>query len=275
MRYEETHNLSEREFRRKTGLKRKTFAKAVEILERAEAAKRKKGGHESKLSVENMLLLTMEYLREYLTYFSIGLNFGVDETWAMRISRWVEDTLIKDRSFTLPGKKTLRDRNAKYKVIQIDATESPIERPKRGQKRFYSGKKKRHTLKTQVIVDKKTRQVIAVCFANGKRHDFRIYKESNTVINPEIRVEADSGYTGIKDIHANSVLPTKKPKNDKLTKEQKKRNREISRERVTNEHEIGFVKRFWILSERYRNRRKRFGLRFTLICGLCNYDMTV
>jgi hypothetical protein len=130
-------------------------------------------------------------------------------------------------------------------------------------------------MKTQVIVDKKTHQVIAVCFAEGKRHDFRLFKESKTRINPEIQAETDTGYIGIKDIHANSVLPTKKPKKGKLTKEQKKRNREISRERVTNEHAIGFLKRFRIISERYRNRRRRFGLRFNLICGLCNYDRTV
>jgi hypothetical protein len=134
MRYEDTHKLSNREFRRKTGMKRKTFTKAIEILKCAEAAKRKKGGHKSKLSVEDMLLLTMEYLREYRTYFSIGLDFGVDETWALRICRWVENTLIKDGAFSLPGRKKLRESEVEYEIIQIDATESPVERPKRGRK---------------------------------------------------------------------------------------------------------------------------------------------
>jgi len=83
----------------------------------------------------------------------------------------------------------------------------------------------------------------------------------------------DTGFIGIKKLHANSELPHKKSKNRKLTKEQKKDNRRISSERVANEHAIGFVKRFKIISERYRNRRKRFGLRFNLIAGIANFDL--
>ena len=127
-------------------------------------------------------------------------------------------------------------------------------------------------MKTQVVVDKKTHKVICVFFANGKRHDFRVFKESRTHVNPETTIETDTGFQGITEIHANSVLPAKKRKKQKLTKEQKRYNRQISSERVTNEHAIGFIKRFRIVAERYRNRRKRFGLRFNLICGLCNYD---
>ncbi len=83
----------------------------------------------------------------------------------------------------------------------------------------------------------------------------------------------DSGYTGIKKIHSNIEIPKKRTKKKKLTREEKRQNREISSQRVTNEHVIGFLKRFKILSERYRNRRKRFGLRFNLIAGICNYEL--
>jgi hypothetical protein len=116
----------------------------VEILKDAEAAKRRKGGHESKISIEDMLLLTLQYLREYRTYFHIGQEFGVHETMALRISRWVEDTLIKDGAFSLPGKKVLARSEVQYEVIQIDATESPVERPKRG-KNFGIPERKRDT----------------------------------------------------------------------------------------------------------------------------------
>ena len=132
MRYEDTGKLSAKEFRRYTGVKRKTFGKMVEILKVAEAAKRQKGGHESKLIVEDKLLLALEYLREYRTYFHIAQNFGVHESMAWRIHRWVEDTLIKDGTFSLPGKKALARSDIEYEVIQIDATETPVERPKRG-----------------------------------------------------------------------------------------------------------------------------------------------
>jgi len=132
MKYDATTKLKDHEFRRLTGVKRKTFAKMVEILSMAEAAKRRKGGHKSKISIENMLLLTLEYWREYRTYFHIAQDFGVHETQAIRISRWVEDTLVKDGTFSLPGKKTLARSEAEYEVILIDATETPIERPKKG-----------------------------------------------------------------------------------------------------------------------------------------------
>jgi hypothetical protein len=128
-------------------------------------------------------------------------------------------------------------------------------------------------LKTQVVVDKKTRKVICTAFANGKRHDFRLFKESKTHIHKGIQVDTDTGYQGIKRFHANSVLPKKKTKKKPLTFEEKARNRGISSERVCNEHAIGFIKRFKILSERYRNRRKRFGLRFNLIAGVCNFEL--
>ena len=131
MKYEKTKNLSNKEFRRLTGVQRKTFDKMVEILKKAEEARRRKGGHESKLSIEDMLLLALEYLREYRTYFHIAQDYGVHETTAIRIHRWVEDTLIKDGTFSLPGKKALLSSNIEYTVIQIDATESPVERPKK------------------------------------------------------------------------------------------------------------------------------------------------
>jgi hypothetical protein len=126
-----------------------------------------------------------------------------------------------------------------------------------------------------VVVDKKTRQIICTSFANGKRHDFRLFKESKTHIHPKITVKTDTGYTGITKIHANSELPKKKTKKKPLTAEDKASNRRISGERVDNEHAIGFVKRFKIVADRYRNRRKRFGLRFNLICGICNFELKI
>jgi len=115
--------------------------------------------------------------------------------------------------------------------------------------------------------------VLCVAITNGKRHDFRLFKESRTHIHKDIQAETDTGYQGIAEIHANSVLPKKRTKKIPLTKDEKRRNKEISSQRATNEHAIGFIKRFKILSERYRNRRKRFGLRFNLIAGICNFDM--
>jgi hypothetical protein len=89
----------------------------------------------------------------------------------------------------------------------------------------------------------------------------------------EIQADTDTGYQGIKKLHANSVLPKKKTKKKSLTAEDKAQNHKISSERVFSEHAIGFIKRFKILSEKYRNRRKCFGLRFNLIAGICNFEL--
>ena len=128
-------------------------------------------------------------------------------------------------------------------------------------------------MKAQVVVDRATRKVICTAFGFGKKHDFRLFKESKTHIHPDILAETDTGYIGIKKIHDNSILPKKRTKKKPLTPEDKAFNHKISSSRVTNEHAIGFIKRFRIVAEKYRNRRKRFGLLFNLIAGICNYEL--
>jgi hypothetical protein len=88
-----------------------------------------------------------------------------------------------------------------------------------------------------------------------------------------VKILADTGYQGIQKIHLNSVIPIKKKKNETLTNEQKKFNHELSSRRVIVENVIGFLKRFRIISDRYRNRRRRFGLRFNLIASFHNYEL--
>ncbi|MCH9626374.1 MAG: IS5 family transposase ISFw1 [Chlamydiales bacterium] len=122
-------------------------------------------------------------------------------------------------------------------------------------------------------MDKKSQQIICAAFANGKRHDFRLFKESKTQIHPAIGVVTDTGYQGLQKIHAKTQMPKKRSKKNPLTKEDKRNNQQLSRERVLNENVIGSLKRFKILSDRYRNRRKRFTLRFNLIAGIYNLEL--
>jgi transposase len=123
------------------------------------------------------------------------------------------------------------------------------------------------------VVDKRSRKVICTAFCNGKKHDFKLFQESKVRWTKSSKGLVDSGYTGIKKIHSSTELPKKKTKKNPLTMEEKKQNREISSQRIENEHGLGFLKRFKVLSERYRNRRKRFGLRFNLIAGICNHEL--
>jgi hypothetical protein len=160
-------------------------------------------------------------------------------------------------------------------VVLIDVTESSIQRPKKGQKAWYSGKKKQHTIKTQIIVDAKTRAVISIAQGKGKEHDFKLYCRSIGVkVLKEIKIRGDSGYQGIKGKHANSETPKKKPRGGKLTKEEKSENRRISKERIKIEHINASLKIFKILTEKYRNRRHRHGLRMSLLCGIFNQMLT-
>jgi hypothetical protein len=141
------------------------------------------------------------------------------------------------------------------------------------QKRWYSGKKRRHTIKTQLVVEKSSRRVICKSFANGRRHDFRLFKESKVRIGSKTEIKTDTGYQGVQRIHKNAVLPRKKSRKKPLSKEYKAFNHRVSSERALNEHVIGHIKRFGIVSDKYRNRRKRFGLRFNLIAGFCNFEL--
>lgn len=134
MKYENIKEYKNEQFRRITGVKGTTFEKMLEILGQVKAKLTAKGGPKPRLSLEDMLLATLEYLREYRTYAHVAASYGVSESSIFRIIKWVEDTLIKDGTFSLPGRKALLKSDTEYEVILIDATETPVERPKRGSK---------------------------------------------------------------------------------------------------------------------------------------------
>lgn len=132
MKYNSVRTLKDEAFRRLTGVKRQTFEKMIGILREAQIKKKSKGGRKNTLSVEDMLLMSLEYLREYRTYFHISQSYGLSESAAYKTVRWVEDTLVKHPDFSLPGRKALLKSDMEYEVVLIDATETPIERPKKG-----------------------------------------------------------------------------------------------------------------------------------------------
>lgn len=129
--YRQVRQLSEEDFRRLIGVKRTTFVVMVKVLKDEEKKKKRLGGKPPKLAMEDRLLMSLEYLREYRTYFHLGQSYGLSESACWKICRWVEDVLIKSREFSLPGRKALSKSDVEYEVILIDASESPIERPKK------------------------------------------------------------------------------------------------------------------------------------------------
>jgi len=99
-----------------------------------------------------------------------------------------------------------------------------------------------------------------------------VFKESKVKLHPNTKVQTDTGYQGLQRLHSNTELPKKKSKKYPLSQEEKRNNRSISSERVVNEHVIGALKRFKIIADKYRNRRKRFGLRFNLLAAIYNLE---
>jgi len=138
------------------------------------------------------------------------------------------------------------------------------------QRRYYSGKKKKHTIKSQVVVETQSLKILSTAHARGKEHDFQLLKRSQVKPLSKVEMLADKGYQGLREVHRNSYTPVKKQKKQPLSSTQKQYNRELAQQRIFVEHVIRCLKVFRILASPYRNRRRRFGLRFNLIAGLYN-----
>jgi hypothetical protein len=142
MKLDNLKKASDANFRRITGVKRKTFDTMVKILNEAHIEKKKKGGRPNTFGVEIMLLMALEYIREYRTYATIGASYGLSESNTYETIKWVENVLIKSPEFRLPGRKALLKSDNEYEIILIDATESPIERPKKNSADFIREKRR-------------------------------------------------------------------------------------------------------------------------------------
>ncbi len=142
MKYPQIQGLEDEKFRRLTGVKHSTFEKMISILKEADIKKKSQGGRKNKLCIEDQLLMALEYIREYRTYFHTSQSYGVSESSAYKTIKWVEDTLIKHPDFSLPGRKALLKSDMEYELVLIDATESPIERPKKDKKGSIQEKRK-------------------------------------------------------------------------------------------------------------------------------------
>lgn len=193
------------------------------------------------------------------------------EPTASRTVRHVEDCLIQSNLFNLP-KNLPEGEGIDWNVVIVDATEIPIQRPKK-QKRSYSGKKKVHTFKVQAIIRYRTQQILSLCTSRGAVHDFELFKRNLNQIPFEAFVLADKSYQRIYAVYSNSLLPLKAKKHCKLDPELKICNQEINKRKIGIEHVFGSLKTFKILAERYRNRGKRLGLRFNLIARIYNLEL--
>ena len=136
MNYEELQKLTPKDFKRYCGVHQETFKEMVKIV-KAEKVFHKKSGRPSKLCVEDQILMTLSYLREYPTFFHLGIKWGINESNSYRIVIRTEKILIKSGMFNLPGKKILnRNQNEEIETVVVDVSEHEIERPKKKQKKY-------------------------------------------------------------------------------------------------------------------------------------------
>jgi IS5 family transposase len=142
------------------------------------------------------------------------------------------------------------------------------------QKKSYSGKRKSHTFKVQAIIHYRTQKILSLCTSRGAVHDFELFKRNLNQIPEGAFILADKGYQGIYAVYSNSLLPLKAKRHCKLDPELKMYNQEINKRRIGIEHVFGQLKTFEIIAENYRNRGKRLGLRFNLIAGIYNLELS-
>jgi hypothetical protein len=245
-----------------------------ERLSRPNRQRRIGGGPKYHLrTLEDKMIVLMLYYRTYITMEFLGLLFDMDKSSISRIVERLEGVMKKMN--LLPGDK-LKKKSSRRKRINnmedflkeypemseliIDVTEHPIERPKRKQKKYYSGKKKCHTTKSQINVNRRGEIVTVEGGKPGSKHDKKIFDESWTkrLLPRDINLKGDTGYQGIKDDFPNAKIPFKKKKGGPcLNKIQKRYNRMISRARMVVEHAIRKIKKFKILSYTYRGNRKK------------------
>ena len=215
--------------------------------------------------LETHILCILIYYRTYITQEFLGFLFDVDDSCVCRSIKRISRVLA-------PAISIKKDRSLSAEEAMdliIDCTEQHIERPKSGQKKYYSGKKKKHTLKTELQITG-TGKIVHISNPHpGRDHDMTV-RAQGPPLPPHAQAYVDGGYQGLQKDHGNTEYPYKKSKHHPLTKEEKQYNRALASFRVRVEHKIRELKIFRFLKEQNRNRRKEYGIAVQIIAGIVN-----
>lgn len=261
------------DFRTIFGVNKITFDEMLKVLEKQYEEDHKYGGRKDGASPIERLEITLKYLRQYMSQRYLAKEYKIAKSCISGIIEWTTKTIVKDGDFSLPNRVDNIYDKSEDRII--DVTESKIDRPKKKQEVYYSGKKKMHTLKTQVEIGVDTLFIYSIAFGKGSMHDFNLFKKSKHDYNKDTTLFVDLGYVGIDKIHKNTIIPIKNSKNHKLSKDEKWYNKEVSRVRIAVEHVNAFIKKFKVTSTRYKNKRKKFKLYTTFICCIYNFETAI
>lgn len=219
-------------------------------------------GNKRKLNVDQALFLLLLYYRTYVNHVFIGMLGGIDDSNVGRYFGKMEPLLAK--KFRIPERKIDLSEQEILELI-IDATEQETERRKGT---AYSGKKKRQTIKTQIAVTPQGTIMSVSQSVKGSVHDKKLYDQTKMYANMKIKKRGDLAYLG-----TGMLIPFKKSKNGELTDKQKQFNRQFSKLRIIVEHVFAHMKKFRILSYRFRNPIGGYNLIIKNIAGLRNFAM--
>jgi hypothetical protein len=247
----------------------------IEIEKHKTRVNVKGAGSPRKLSVSDQILLTLDYLRQFETFQSLGVKFEVSESTAHNIfHKWLPILVsllpasLLEQVNDKPGDlEWVKEILCNYELI-VDSTEQPIERPldKSEQKKFYSGYKRMHTMKGQFIILPNGQDIVDCLIGQpGPTSDINLFQERECIFEIEQKFKADNGYLGSEKI---TTPPHRKPKQGELSEEQKKENKSFSSSRIFVEHIIRNIKIFKIARERFRLRRNIYEQVILAICGL-------
>ena len=273
-------------FRQLTGITPDVFDRLLADLipryEQADARRKARPGRQRRpgagrkhaLDLADRLLMLLIYYRTYTTHAFLGFLFGVDDSAVGRNINPLQPLLAG--IFRIPERRIKLDPE-EVRELFFDATERPTRRPEAGQRAYYSGKKRRHTIKNQVVTTRRTKppgpgrkpqklRIAAVCESSpGSVHDKKLYDRARVVGPPDARRTGDTAYIG-----TGLETPARKPKGGELTAARREANRVVSRRRIVVEHGIGKMKVWRIASERYRNPVRRHTLIMKNVAGLHN-----
>ena len=256
-------------FKNITGISLEKFKATLDLLEPklSTLCKRKiKTGRPYQIkTAENQLACLLIYYRTYITQLFLSFKFNVDAATVCRTIKRLEPHL--KNVLAIKKEKVLSYEAFEY--LLLDATEQRIQRPKKDQEKYYSGKKKAHTIKTELRITNRGRIVGVSKSVPGSKHDFRLYKEE-VPIPENVTVLCDSGYRGIEKLHSKSILPQRKPYRKSLSSEDKEKNKALARDRVKVEHKFAQMKTNRILKDVFRNPIATYGIKMAIIAGITN-----